>query len=150
MNRISVSSSNLASVGYDRTTQMLEIEFLHGGIYQYPGVPSSVYDGLMTADSHGSYFYNHVKKAGYSYQKVLAEATLEIQRLVENFELKNSSATQIEIISYVNSGTTPSLKRRFSAALKACGESIIDEFVIENKYHKVIKATLMGWLKPEG
>jgi hypothetical protein len=69
--------------------------------------------------------------------------------LVKNFELKNSSATQTEIIAYVNREATPSLKRRFSAALQACCESIIDEFVIENKYHKVIKATLMGWLKPE-
>jgi KTSC domain len=62
MNRISVSSSNLASVGYDQTTQMLEIEFLHGGIYQYSGVPSSVYDGLMTADSHGSYFITTLRR----------------------------------------------------------------------------------------
>lgn len=65
MNRIAVSSSNLASVGYDPANQLLEVEFLHGGIYQYSGVPSSVYDGLMAADSHGSYFDIHVKKAGY-------------------------------------------------------------------------------------
>jgi len=56
MNRTSVSSSNLASVGYDSSTQVLEIEFLHGGIYQYSGVPSSVYAGLMAASSHGAYF----------------------------------------------------------------------------------------------
>jgi hypothetical protein len=70
MSRIPLSSSNLASVGYDRTTQMLEVEFLHGGIYQYLDVPSAVYDGLMAADSHGTYFDRHVKKAGYRYQKV--------------------------------------------------------------------------------
>ncbi len=70
MNRISVSSSNLASVGYDSNNQILEVEFLHGGVYQYSGVPSSVYSGLMTASSHGSYFDQHVKKAGYYYRKV--------------------------------------------------------------------------------
>jgi KTSC domain len=70
MSRTPVSSSNLASVGYDRTTQTLEIEFLHGGVYQYSGVPPSVYDGLMEAESHGSYFDRHVKKAGYSYRKI--------------------------------------------------------------------------------
>jgi KTSC domain len=70
MNRMLVSSSNLASVGYDQTTQTLEIEFLHGGVYQYSGVPQSVYDGLMEAESHGSYFDRQVKKAGYSYQKI--------------------------------------------------------------------------------
>jgi hypothetical protein len=70
MNRTPVSSSNLASVGYDSSTQVLEVAFLHGGIYQYSGVPSSVYSGLMAASSHGSYFDQHVKKASYSYRKV--------------------------------------------------------------------------------
>ena len=82
-------------------------------------------------------------------KQTLIEVALEIQKLLEYFEQTNPSATQLEIISYINDETTPSLKRRASAALKACGESVIDEFVLENKYHKVIKATLMGWLKPE-
>jgi hypothetical protein len=70
MNRVSVSSSNLSSVGYDRDAQILEIEFLHGGIYQYLNVPLSVYEELMAASSHGSYFDKNVKKVGYSYRKV--------------------------------------------------------------------------------
>lgn len=70
MNRTSVTSSNLASVGYDSTTQTLEIKFLHGSVYQYLNVPLSVYQGLMAASSHGSYFDQNIKKAGYSYQKV--------------------------------------------------------------------------------
>ncbi len=70
MDRTSVSSSNLASVGYEPTTQTLEVEFLNGSIYQYSGVPPSVYSGLMSASSHGSYLDQYVKKAGYSYQKV--------------------------------------------------------------------------------
>jgi KTSC domain len=70
MNRIPVSSSNLASIGYDPVTQTLEVEFLHGGVYQYSDVSPSVYDGLMEAESHGSYFDRHVKKAGYSYRKI--------------------------------------------------------------------------------
>lgn len=41
MKRIPVSSSNLASVGYDEISQALEIEFLHGGVYQYFGVSKS-------------------------------------------------------------------------------------------------------------
>lgn len=70
MNRIPVSSSNLASVGYDPNTQILEVQFLHGGIYQYSNVPSSIYSSLMAASSHGSYFDLHIKKAGYSYRKI--------------------------------------------------------------------------------
>ena len=70
MHRTSVSSSNLASVGYDPDRRVLEVAFNHGGVYQYSGVPKSLYDGLMSATSHGSYFDAFVKKGGYSYVKV--------------------------------------------------------------------------------
>jgi len=70
MQRTAVSSSNLASVGYDPARRVLEVEFLDGSIYQYFGVPESVYRGLMAASSHGSYLDTHVKKGGYSYQRV--------------------------------------------------------------------------------
>jgi len=70
MNRTSVSSSNLASVGYDPDTSTLEIEFRSSGIYQYFGVSVDVYDALMSAGSKGTYFDQNIKKAGYSYAKV--------------------------------------------------------------------------------
>lgn len=61
MNRESVSSSNLESVGYDETTQTLEIMFKQGSVYQYNNVPKSVYDGLMSASSKGKYFAQYIK-----------------------------------------------------------------------------------------
>lgn len=70
MNRTVVTSSNLRSVGYDPATQTLEIEFLKSGVYQYSGVPQSVYNELMSASSHGTYFDQFIKKAGYSYRRV--------------------------------------------------------------------------------
>lgn len=70
MNRTPVESSNLASVGYDESSQTLEIEFNHGGIYQYFNVPILVYQGLMAAGSHGQYFDRKIKKADYRYEKV--------------------------------------------------------------------------------
>lgn len=70
MDRTRVSSSNLASVGYDAQTQTLEIEFLDGGIYQYYSVPENRYTGLMNASSKGEYFDAFIKKAGYSYRKI--------------------------------------------------------------------------------
>jgi len=70
MDRVRVSSSNLAAVGYDPDEQILEIEFLNGGIYQYYNVPEHVHRGLMAASSHGSYFDAYVKKAGYRYRKI--------------------------------------------------------------------------------
>ena len=70
MERQHVSSSNLKAVGYDHETKTLEIEFLNGGLYQYSGVPLSVYQGLKSASSHGQYFDSHIKKGGYSYRKL--------------------------------------------------------------------------------
>ena len=61
MKRKRVDSSNLASVGYDSAKQILEIEFNHGGIYQYLDVPEKKYKALMNADSHGRYFVNNIK-----------------------------------------------------------------------------------------
>ncbi|PHV61591.1 hypothetical protein [Cyanobacterium aponinum] len=80
-------------------------------------------------------------------KQALASATEEIQKLLRQLELINPSATQSEMITYVNDETTPSLKRRTSSALKACGEAFIDEFVLENKFLKVIKAIVKGWLE---
>lgn len=69
MNRQTVSSSNLAAVGYDPVQQVLEIEFHGSGLYQYSNVPVSIYQGLMNAPSHGKYFHRHIKTS-YSYTKI--------------------------------------------------------------------------------
>lgn len=70
MERTYVTSSNIASIGYDAEQMILEVEFNYGAVYQYFDVPESVYEGLMAADSHGKYFDAYVKKAGYQYEKL--------------------------------------------------------------------------------
>jgi hypothetical protein len=70
MERIAVSSTELASVGYDESNSVMEVEFQQGGVYQYFGVPADVYAGLMAASSKGTYFNQIVKKGGYPYSKV--------------------------------------------------------------------------------
>ncbi len=70
MERKYVTSSNIASIGYDAEQMILEVEFNYGSIYQYFDVPESVYEGLMAADSHGKYLDAYVKKAGYRYEKL--------------------------------------------------------------------------------
>jgi hypothetical protein len=70
MNRVSVSSSNLASVGYDPEQNLLEIAFQNGSKYQYYGVPHHIYEGLMQASSHGRFFDRFIKNAGYRYRHV--------------------------------------------------------------------------------
>ena len=59
MYRQSVISSDICSVGYEGNT--LEVEFYSGGIYQYHGVPSDKYHGLISASSCGKYFHNFIK-----------------------------------------------------------------------------------------
>lgn len=61
MERTHVSSSNIRSIGYDPKSQILEVEFLNGGIYQYHDVPESVYERLMSASSKGRFFTDHIR-----------------------------------------------------------------------------------------
>jgi hypothetical protein len=61
MNRTPVSSSNVASVGYEPETLVLEVEFLHGGVYQYSGVPQEEYEALISASSVGGYLGANIK-----------------------------------------------------------------------------------------
>jgi KTSC domain len=69
MERTPVNSSNIAAIGYDEDTQILEIEFTDGSVYQYSGVPPSEHDGIMIADSKGKYLHANIKKR-YSYVKL--------------------------------------------------------------------------------
>lgn len=69
MKRQPVESSNLASVGFDKDNEILEIEFNHGGVYQYFEVPAEEYEALMNAGSHGSYFHQNIKDV-YDFQKL--------------------------------------------------------------------------------
>lgn len=61
MDRVRVDSSNIRSIGYDVQRQILEIEFTNGGIYQYDGVPKSVYDRFMSSPSKGRFFSAHIR-----------------------------------------------------------------------------------------
>ncbi len=69
MERKSVISSNLSSIGYDESSAILEVEFRNRSIYQYLGVPVSVYKKLMAAPSIGSYLNKHIKDA-YRFKQV--------------------------------------------------------------------------------
>jgi hypothetical protein len=81
-------------------------------------------------------------------RRTLADAAAEIQQLLKQLEQTNPTATEHEQIAYINDETTPSLKRRVVGALQASGEAAIDEFILENKYLKVAKAAMKGWLQP--
>jgi hypothetical protein len=54
-------------VGYE--DNVLEIEFLDGGVYQYFDVPESIYTGLIQAESAGKYFWANIRGA-FRYARV--------------------------------------------------------------------------------
>lgn len=62
MNMVSVESSLLDKVGYDAATQTLVVQMVNSSeLYTYQNVPQSIYDGLLAADSKGSYFAKNIK-----------------------------------------------------------------------------------------
>ncbi|EMF7823953.1 TPA: KTSC domain-containing protein [Yersinia enterocolitica] len=61
MNREPVSSSNIQSIGYDSSDQILEIEFNNGAVYQYFDVPEHVYTELISSPSVGGYLAKSIK-----------------------------------------------------------------------------------------
>lgn len=63
MDRQVVSSSNLASVGYDSGSETLEVEFNNARIYQYYNVPQFMYDRMMEAPSIGKFLNTEIKNA---------------------------------------------------------------------------------------
>lgn len=63
MDRQTVASSNLSSVGYDESTETLEIQFQNGSVFHYHDVPAETHGQLMNARSVGSFFSSNIKNA---------------------------------------------------------------------------------------
>ena len=69
MERKKVSSSNLRSVGYDASAQLLEVELSDGSIWQYSKVPTEVHRRLMAAQSMVSYYRDNIE-GDYSRRRI--------------------------------------------------------------------------------
>jgi len=57
---IELNSSMIKSASYDHMTGILTL-VMNGGAYRYMDVPSEIYDGLLTSESAGKYFAQHIK-----------------------------------------------------------------------------------------
>ncbi len=66
---ITVSSSNIESIGYDEQQQQVYVRFLDGSLYVYKGVPHHEFDNLRDAPSHGSYLHRNYKNV-YPYERL--------------------------------------------------------------------------------
>lgn len=69
MERTRVSSTNIASIGYDLAKSTLEVEFRDGAIYQYYGVSAAIHHDFMGAPSKGSFLDQHIKSK-FRYRRV--------------------------------------------------------------------------------
>jgi KTSC domain len=58
---VPVNSTVLASLAYDASGSILQLEFCNGAIYRYSAVPAAVYHSLLAADSKGSYFNREIR-----------------------------------------------------------------------------------------
>jgi hypothetical protein len=61
MQRAGVRSSSVRWVGYDLDAHVLEVGFVSGGVYRYPGVPPEEALALLEADSIGRHLNTVVK-----------------------------------------------------------------------------------------
>ena len=58
---IPVRSTAITAAGYDPRVRKMYIRFPSGDVYDFCGVPRSVFDELIKAPSPGTYYYEHVR-----------------------------------------------------------------------------------------
>jgi hypothetical protein len=69
MQRQSISSGTIKSIGYDPDRQILEIEFQSGAVDRYHEVPVDVVDDLLSAGSPGQFFNREIRNR-FPYRKI--------------------------------------------------------------------------------
>jgi hypothetical protein len=65
-----VDSTCLDKIGYDPVTNTLGCDFCFRGVYAYLNVTYDIFIAFLNAASHGHYFNDNVRNAGYGYDKI--------------------------------------------------------------------------------
>lgn len=60
-NRVLVTSSQIYTIGYDSFSQILEIEFPNGDVFQYQAVPTELYQNFEATSSKGGFYNKNIK-----------------------------------------------------------------------------------------
>jgi hypothetical protein len=58
---VALDSSSLAGAAYDARSELMVVQFRDGTAYEYSEVPADIFDGLISAASHGRYFDETVR-----------------------------------------------------------------------------------------
>lgn len=56
MNRTGVTANGIAQVGYEQGSEILEIEFTSGKVFQFYNVPEKMFDQFMNTTQKESYY----------------------------------------------------------------------------------------------
>jgi len=67
MDRVSVESTTLSWISYDRGRRLLELEFANASVYRYLDVPAALHAELLAAPSKGRFFNQRVR-GHFAYQ----------------------------------------------------------------------------------
>ncbi|WP_139923227.1 KTSC domain-containing protein [Hymenobacter sp. DG01] len=70
MQRRPIRSSSLKAVGYNAATLTLEIEYRHGGLVRYTGVPAATYEALLQVPGKAMFVEQVVERGGYGREQV--------------------------------------------------------------------------------
>ncbi|MDD2627442.1 MAG: KTSC domain-containing protein [Clostridia bacterium] len=62
MKRISISSDFILSIGYDKSNNLLEIEFIDETIYQYLCISEKLYTSLLNSRSKKKFYEKKIKE----------------------------------------------------------------------------------------
>ena len=70
MKRHSIDSAEMVSVGYDKDSKILEIEFPGKRVYQYKNVPEDIYRNLIDSDDMIDRFFAEDIQYEYEYYRI--------------------------------------------------------------------------------
>ena len=77
-NRVHLESSALTAVVFWPESNVLEVEFRNGLIYEYLDVSCSIYEQLLTASSKGAFFGRFIRNC-FPYRRVARLSELSDQ-----------------------------------------------------------------------
>jgi len=67
-----IQSELIYSINYDKAAKTLTVVLYDEGVYDFADVPDTVYDALLKADDHDTYYKEHIAKK-YKGKKFIME-----------------------------------------------------------------------------
>lgn len=69
MNRTAITANGISQVGYEQGSQILEIEFASGNVFQFFNVPEKMFDQFMSS-AHKEFYYERNIYERFPYKRI--------------------------------------------------------------------------------